>query len=61
MNELLTIEEVKEYLKVSRSTLWRLRNKKQFPKAIKLTESLLRFKKADLLEYVDRNSSTTKL
>lgn len=54
-NGLMTLCELCEYLKISRSTLWRLRQKKDFPKMIELSERKKLFKRKEIERYLRCN------
>ena len=56
-DEILTGQEARDLLKISRSTLWRLTKEKEVP-AYRVGNgrtSDLRYKKSELLEWLERN------
>lgn len=50
--KLLTCREVQERLKISRSSIYRLRIEGKFPLPVKITEKSVRWKEDDIDEYV---------
>jgi excisionase family DNA binding protein len=56
-DEILTAQEARDLLKISRSTLWKLTREEQIP-AYRVGNgktSNLRYKKSELLEWLDSN------
>ena len=52
---LLKVNEVAKMLNISRSTLWALRkNSPDFPKPIKILGECQRFKRSDILHYIEQ-------
>lgn len=56
MDELLTVKEVEEYLRVTRTTIYKLINRGAFP-VIKVAGAT-RIKRDDLMAYIERSTET---
>ncbi len=56
MEELLTVKEVMEYLKITRTTIYKLINRGAFP-VIKVAGAT-RIKRDDLMAYIERSTET---
>lgn len=53
---LYTPDEVCEIFQISRRTLCRLMKAPEFPKPVRVTRRLIRFKKRDIAEYMGRQN-----
>ena len=51
--KIFTIKETTEFLKISRTTLWRLNKRKELPCYMIGNRSLLRFKLSEILSYLE--------
>lgn len=57
LNEkILSIKETVEFLKISRTTLWRLRKRREIPYCVISNRRLIRFKLSEILNYLEINS-----
>ena len=54
-HQLLTQEEVANRLRVSRSTIHRMRQNPAFPKPFKITSRILRYHAAEIDDFLQRN------
>ena len=57
LNEkILTTRETMDFLKISRTTLWRLRKRREIPYCVISNRRLIRFKLSEILNYLEINS-----
>jgi predicted DNA-binding transcriptional regulator AlpA len=57
-DKILTIKETTEFLKISRTTLWRLRKHKKTPFCLIGQRRLIRFKLSEILIYLNSKMAT---
>jgi excisionase family DNA binding protein len=57
-DKILTIKETTEFLKISRTTLWRLRKHKKMPFCLIGQRRLIRFKLSEILIYLNSKMAT---
>lgn len=54
--KIFTTKETMEFLKISRTTLWRLRKRREIPYCVISNRRLIRFKLSEILNYLEINS-----
>lgn len=59
-DKIFTIKETTEFLKISRTTLWRLRKHKKMPFCLIGQRRLIRFKLSEILIYLNSQNSHRK-
>lgn len=56
-SEIMTVEEVMAVLKVSRTTLWRMRTQPNFPSEVRMSERKFGFRRSEIEEWIVKRSA----
>jgi prophage regulatory protein len=54
MNTLMTIQQVTKVTSLSRTTIWRMQQRGEFPKGIKISEARVAYPVAEINEWIEK-------
>jgi prophage regulatory protein len=60
MNTLMTIQQVTEATSLSRTTIWRLQQRGEFPKGIKISEARVGYSVAEINKWIEKRVSEAR-